>query len=289
MRDALLVPGTTLEILALIDFLRLCNRWKNEDKEEALAKLSQGVIGFNEAHRKYGIPKPTLRRQFKGLNKNVKFGRSKDMSENMEQELVVHVLKLEANFFGLTATDLRRLAYQLAEKYNLPHRFNREKKIAGKKWYHKFMTDNPCLSLRIPEATSVARAKAFNKECVNKFFDKYKSILDEYKFTANQIYNVDEIGLSTVHKPSKIIVQKDKHQVGAITSGERDLSTTSICSMNAAGEYVPPMVIFKRARMNDCLKKGTPPGTVFGCSKTGWITSELFVEYLKIYSKNHNV
>lgn len=264
---------------------RLYNRWKNEDMEEALTKLSQGVIGFNEAHRKYGIPKPTLRRHFKGLNKNVKFGRPKDMSENMEQELVAHVLKLEASFFGLTATDLRRLAYQLAEKYNLPHRFNREKKIAGKKWYYKFMKDNPCLSLRIPEATSIARAKAFNKECVYKFFDKYESILDEYKFTANQIYNVDETGLSTVHKPSKIIAQKGKHQVGAITSGERGLTTTCICSMNAAGEFVPPMVIFKRVRMNDCLKKGAPPGTVFACSKTGWITSELFVEWLKHFIK----
>ncbi|XP_076395897.1 uncharacterized protein LOC105663718 [Megachile rotundata] len=264
---------------------RVYNRWKNEDMEQALTKLSQGVIGFNEAHRKYGIPKPTLRRHFLGLNRNVKFGRPKDLSNTIERELVAHALKLEASFFGLTATGLRKLAYQLAEKYNLPHRFNREKKIAGKKWYYKFMKDNPCLSLRTPEATSMARAKAFNKELVYKFFDKYQSILDEYSFPANQIYNVDETGLSTVHKPSKIIAQKGKHQVGAITSGERGLTTTCICSMNAAGEFVPPMVIFKRTRMNDCLKKGAPPGTVFGCSKNGWITSELFVEWLKHFIK----
>lgn len=74
-------------------------------------------------------------------------------------------------FFGLTVTDLRRLAYQLAEKYKLPHRFNRKKEIAGKKWYYKFMKDNPCLSLRTPEATSMARARGFNKESVYEFFD----------------------------------------------------------------------------------------------------------------------
>jgi hypothetical protein len=257
--------------------------------EEALSKLSQGVIGFNEAHRKYGIPKPTLRRHFKGLNKNVKFGRPKDLTQNMELELVAHALQLEANFFGLTATDLRKLAYQLAEKYNLPHRFNKEKEIAGKKWYYKFMKDNPCLSLRIPEATSMSRATAFNKERLNEFFDKYESILDKYKFTANQIYNVDETGLSTVHKPSKIIAQKGKHQIGAITSGERGVTTTCVCCMNAAGEFVPPMLIFKRVRMNDCLKKGAPPGTVFGCSKNGWITSELFVQWLKHFIKHNKL
>ncbi|KAH8862723.1 tigger transposable element-derived protein 6-like [Schistosoma japonicum] len=56
------------------------------------------------------IPKPKLRCYFKGLNKQVKF------------------------IFGLTATDLRTLVYQLAEQYHLPHRFNKDKEIAGKKW-----------------------------------------------------------------------------------------------------------------------------------------------------------
>lgn len=268
---------------------RIYNRWKNEDMEEALKKLSKGDIGFNEAHRKYGIPKPTLRRHFKGLNKNIKFGRPKDLPENMQQELVAHVLKLEASFFGLTATDLRKLAYQLGEKYNLPHRFNKDKRIAGKKWYFKFMKDNPCLSLRIPEPTSMARATAFNKENVYKFFDKYESILDEYKFSANQIYNVDETCLSTVHKPSKIIAKKGKHQIGTITSGERGLTTTCVCCMNAAGEFVPPMLIFKRVRMHDSLIKGAPPGTEFRCSKNGWITSEIFVEWLKHFIKHNKL
>lgn len=90
---------------------RIYNKWKQEDMDEALTKLLEGVIGFNEAHRQYNIPKPTLRRHFKGLNKNLKFGRPKDMTENM-QELVAHVLNLESSFFGLTATDPRRLAYQ---------------------------------------------------------------------------------------------------------------------------------------------------------------------------------
>lgn len=75
--------------------------------------------------------------------------------------------------------------------------------------------------------------------------------LDEYKFSADQIYNVDETAVSTVHKPSKVIAQKGKHQVGAITRGERSLTLTGVCAMNAAGEFVPPMLIFKRSRMND--------------------------------------
>jgi hypothetical protein len=110
---------------------RIYNSWKQEDMDEALSKLRNGVNGFNKALRQYKIPKPTLRRHLRGLNKNVKFGRPKDMTENME-ELVKHVFTLESCFFGLTATDLRKLAFQLAEKYKLPHRFNTEKELQGR-------------------------------------------------------------------------------------------------------------------------------------------------------------
>lgn len=72
----------------------------------------------------------------------------------MEKELVNHALRLGSS-------DIRKLAFQLAEKYKLKHQFN---SITGKKLYYKFMKVNPSLSLRVPEATSIARAKAFNKE-----------------------------------------------------------------------------------------------------------------------------
>jgi hypothetical protein len=35
---------------------RIYNSWKQEDMDEALSKLHNGVIGFNEAHRQYKIP-----------------------------------------------------------------------------------------------------------------------------------------------------------------------------------------------------------------------------------------
>lgn len=37
--------------------------------------------------------------------------------------------------------------------------------------------------------------------------------------------------------------------------------------------------------MNYTLKKGAPPNTAFGCSKNGWITSELFVQWLQHFIK----
>lgn len=57
-------------------------------------------------------------------------------------------------------------------------------------------------------------------------------------------------------KPFKILAQKGKLQVGAVTSGERDIITTRICCLNVTGEIVPTLLIFNRKKMTDDLKRG---------------------------------
>ncbi|KAJ4443582.1 hypothetical protein ANN_05256 [Periplaneta americana] len=59
--------------------------------------------------------------------------------------------------------ELRLLAFDVAERNEIPHIFNKEK-IAGKKWYCTFMRRHPELIFRQPESISFARAKGFNKE-----------------------------------------------------------------------------------------------------------------------------
>jgi hypothetical protein len=98
------------------------------------------------------------------------------------------VLLLEERLFVLTRKDLRRLAYEMAEINNLPHRLSHEKKMAGNTWYYGFIARHPEISLRQPEATSVARARGFCIENITEFFSVLDKIVHENNLDAGRIF-----------------------------------------------------------------------------------------------------
>lgn len=199
----------------------------------------------------------------------------------MEKELVSHIKLLESRLFGLTTKEVRELAFSFAVKNNLEHRFNCETQMAGKEWLRGFRKRNPEITLRQPEPTSAARAMAFNKQQVENFFEKLDSVIQENSIQPHRIFNMDESGLSTVQKPPRVMAAKGRKQVGSITSAERGQHVTSVCCMNAIGNFIPPCLIFPRKNRKDELLDKAPPGTLGLFQESGWMTSELFVKWLK--------
>lgn len=266
--------------------------WTPDDMERALTAYKEKQCGFNECCRRYNIAKPTFRRHLHCLNKKANekvqsMGRLTVFTADIEKELANHILKLEERFFGVTISDVRRLAFQIAVRNNIPHNFNMNKQMAGKAWYYSFMKRHDFLSLRQPEKISMARASGFNKQNVYEFFNILEKCVDENGFTALTIFNVDESGFSTVQKKNqKIIAKRGKHQVGGISSGERGVNTTIVCCASAAGQCIPPMIIFKRKRMAPELAIGASPGAIVTISDTGYINTELFVTWLEHFIKH---
>ena len=124
-------------------------------------------------------------------------------------------------FFGITRRDLRKLAYDVAERNGIAHSFSNKEQLVGWDWVKGFQSRHPIISLRIPEVTSAARARGFNKVVVSKHFENLSLVMDKYKFEPSRIWNVDESGLTTVpSKNSKIFATKGRKQVGVLTSAE---------------------------------------------------------------------
>ena len=105
----------------------------------------------------------------------------------METDLAQHLMDLCNRFNGLTPSKVRSVAWEYASKNNIKRSQNWvTEKMAGKKWLNNFMHHYK-LSLRVSEATSAARATAFNRHYVSIFFDNLYSVMEQNKFDPGHI------------------------------------------------------------------------------------------------------
>lgn len=224
-------------------YKRKSNResWDENNMRQAIEEVKAKRMGWLLASKTFNVPFGTLRRRAnkeQGWKKGYIGGYKSTFNEELETELVQHIKKMETMFFGLSTEDVRKLAFQIAEARQIPHRFSREEKMAGWTWLTGFRQRNPTISLRSPESTSAARARAFNREQICKYFTLLSKVLDEHNFLPNDIWNVDEAGITTVpSKNIKILATKGRKQVGVLSSAERGQHLSIVCCMNAAGRY----------------------------------------------------
>ncbi|GLV31395.1 hypothetical protein CBL_10774 [Carabus blaptoides fortunei] len=256
--------------------------WTQENLQLAIQSVISKTLTTSAASTRYEVPRTTIQYW---LNKNPpirpSLGRFRPVfSPDMEKELGNHIIEVEKLFHGLNPSDVRRIAYEFAERNNISHPFNTSKKIAGKDFLSGFMKRQGNLSLRKPEATSMARVAGFTRHKVNVFFEILESLMKKHRFPAARIFNVDETGISTVQTPKRIIAEKGRKQVGRITTAERGKNITVVGTVSASGTFIPPMIIFPRLRMNQLLIIGAFPGPVGFSSPSGRIDQELFLKYL---------
>ncbi|XP_063752360.1 uncharacterized protein LOC134872924 isoform X1 [Eleginops maclovinus] len=125
-----------------------------------------------------------------------------------EQEAILsNYLKTAADmFYGLCTKEVRRLAYLLAVRYGCqyPGTWD-EPGLAGRDWLMGFLHRQPTLSIRRPQATSLARNIHFNRHNVSLFFNNLDEVLRKNNFQGEDIWNMDETGITTVQRPDQVV------------------------------------------------------------------------------------
>jgi hypothetical protein len=279
------------------NYIRKTNRgpgphgnWNHEALHMAMEAVRSNHCSRNLAAANFGIPEPTLRRYMKKQEDSlpVSLGRYRPVfTPEMETALAEYVLELGRRYYGLTALQLRQFAYEYAVKNNLTHCFDDEAKTAGEDWLAGFLKRHSEISLRVPEMTSMGRIMGFNRPQVDLFFVLLKEQLEKHQFEPSRIFNADESGVPTVPtKLPKVLSPKGVKRVAKVTSSERGKTITLLCCMNAAGNFIPPALIYPRVKMRKDFIDDAPPETLGLAHKSGWMNQELFVHYLKHFVKH---
>ncbi|KAF2903832.1 hypothetical protein ILUMI_02342 [Ignelater luminosus] len=235
-------------------------------------------MGYKKAALTLNIPQSTLENRVKKVRQRGQF-------QHRQQKNLLG----EERLLGLTLHDLRGLAFELAERNNLPNNFNNTTQITGKDYLYEFLNRYRNISLKDPEKTSIAQAKAFNRTAVSKFYDLLNSIYEKHNLSPNDIYNVGETGVLTVpNKQSKLLTLRGKKQVGCLSLAERGVLVTAEACMNAAGNFMPPMFVFPRKRKNSLLMDDAPPGSFAYYHESGWINAESFLYWFRRFIQYAN-
>ncbi|KYQ59988.1 hypothetical protein ALC60_00959 [Trachymyrmex zeteki] len=240
-------------------------------------KAAVQVVGACEA---------TLRKRLKEGTVPLNLDRLKSSFSTEEEEALVKWVKIiDDTFYGVSKKQLMDIVYQYAEHNNISHNFNHEKQMVREKWIRDLSVKYR-LTLQRPEKCSGSVIR-FSKIHFEKFHDNLKRILEENpELNASRIYNMDESNISTIfNKFPKIVLSECKCLGSKIVSQSRILSLTAVCCMSAAGYYVPPALIFPRKKFKPEFCKRAPPNTLGMTSDSGSINSELFVTWLKHFTK----
>jgi hypothetical protein len=264
-----------------------------EDMEAAIQAVKNGSMSLRTAASTFGVLHTTLYARIKNNTEintkySTKYTRHQVFTSEQETLMKEYILKSSKMCYGLTYSQIRKMAYDYAKLLNCQYPESWEhKKTAGIDWLKGFMKRHEELSLRKPENTSLSRATSFNKTNLAEFQANFEQALRSYAFTPENIYNLDETGITTVVQAPNIVARKGTKQVGQIVSAERGQLITMCGIVNASGNSIPPVFVFPRARFHDTMLSGAPVGSLglVNSPTSGWMTGPLFLKVLEHIQK----
>ena len=261
-------------------------QWTNIQMEKAMEAVMSGV-GINRAAMEHGVPRTTLKDRISGrVDHGDNPGPAPYLSKEEEKELGAFLKRSAALGYGKS----RKQVMAIAEIYVKHEKRTLKAAQITQGWWRQFLTRQKDLSLRRGDNTSHIRMDAINPETIAQYFKLLKETLEQNKLmnSPQQIYNVDETGVPLDPKGLSVFAVTGSKKVRVRSTGKKGQVTVVACG-NASGQVLPPMLIFDAKKLCHGWTREEVPGTSYGLSDKGWITTELFESWLYEHFLKHAV
>ena len=162
--------------------------------------------------------------------------------------------------------DIRCLLKQYLERTGTVHKVFKNN-MPGIDWVRGFIKRNQ-LTQSISDNVKAARAEV-NQDLINNYFNELESSLDG--IPATHIFNYDETNITddpgAVRRGRKRVERKTQHS---------KFSISVMFAGSAAGEFLPPMVVYKSENVYENWVKNGPIGSIYDATKSGWFDMSTF-------------
>ncbi|XP_022835853.1 tigger transposable element-derived protein 1-like [Spodoptera litura] len=257
-------------------------RYSEADMEAAIRECRRGVA-TSTAAKKFGVPRVTLLNKVKGKTPiKRKMGRACYISDDTEALLVNWAKALVKRGFPIGKENLQDSVKKIVDDLNLETPFKNGR--PGKRWYNSFLKRHPELIPRQPQNLTSSRAAVTTSQLKN-WYKEVSMYLQENNHTnilaePHRIFNMDETAFFFNPKGNKVLAPKGEKSVYQQVNSDEKECFTVLLGGNAAGQVLPPMVIFKYLRIPRELSLSVPATWGIGRSDSGWMTMETFYEYI---------
>ncbi|KAF6213605.1 hypothetical protein GE061_011326 [Apolygus lucorum] len=257
-------------------------RYSEESLQKATEAVKQGLMSQKHAEKTFGVPRSTIQFRLSDKFSRSALGRPTILTKEEEEEIQEWIMICASKGFPRRKLDI---ASSVAGFLQLDGRANPfSGGIPGKSWFKGFFKRHPQLSLRTSESVTQASA-CVTQEDLFKWFDQIEAYLknnDYFKILEDprRVFNSDESFFALNPENSKVVAKKGVRNVYEVDSGQAKVGLTVLFTFNAAGEQVPPMLVFPYQRIPKDIAKSVPSHWGIGRSDTGWMRSEVFFEFV---------
>ena len=187
--------------------------------------------------------------------------------------------------FPFTGKQVCVLAYEMAAR-DKNKGFSPVKRKAGRCWLKGFYKRHPEIRKNTSINLSIGRVIAANPVQIGRFFDQYTQWLEDWglECAPNRIWNIDECGIGDVPQTTSVVGVTGERAFQTV-SGEKPQNTTIVSYISTGGLAVPPMVIFKAAKIKPEWREAAPSGYMVRASQSRYINGKLFQEYREHFIK----
>lgn len=251
--------------------------WSDLGMREALGAVHQKGMDITKAAIVYGIPRTTLSDHVHGrVLPGVKSGAPTLLSSREEEELVEFLCQCADIGYPKSRSEVMNIVNRMLSQKGVD-------RAVTNGWWTKFIgRHHETLSLRTPATLSVSRASASSRESIDNYFDILEDMLAKTGLSQypGLIYNMDESGFPLDPKPVKAVRCRGSKNPYQVSSGNKTQVSIAAC-VSAAGQTLPPFIIWKGKTMSPEMAIGELPGTEYALSDSGWMNSTLFASWFR--------